>query len=325
MCPQAQLSGLHSRSEELIDLTRSYDRGQATWAEVEDRLKLETTQIIQLQDKLGFEYVTDGALAWQDPLRPLTRALAGVTAGTRYSRWFDTNTFYQKPIITGKISPDGFEPDQFLQTQLLPKTRKWKVFLPGPYTFSELSENKHYNNREDLILEVAQAEREIIRRLAKAGVSLFQLSEPCLVYRPYRQEPIGDSETEVALKALRLLAENGSTQVLVHTFFGDAGPLLPRLLELPVAGVGFDLYETDFPRLKLETTETLELGIVDARESHVEDPRWIVQTADRLAEQVKESDFVFSPNSDLRYLPRQVADEKTKVLAEAALAFKEGT
>ncbi len=323
MCPQAQLSGLHSRSEELIDLTRSYERGRASWGEVEDRLKLETSQIVQLQDRLGFEYVTDGALAWQDPLRPLTRALAGVTTGTRYSRWFDTNTFYQKPVITGKISPDGFEPAQFLQTQLLPRNRKWKVSIPGPYTFSELSENKHYKNKEDIVLDVAQAEAEIIQRLSKAGVSLVQLSEPCLVYQPYREEPLSHSETEFALRALRLLGENSSTQVLVHTFFGDARLLLPRLLELPVAGVGFDLYETEFSSLKLKTTKTLNLGIVDARESSVEDPKWIVQTADRLAGQVKGSDFVFSPNSDLRYLPREVADEKTRALAEAALAFKE--
>ncbi len=323
MCPQAQLSGLHSRSEELIDLTRSYERGQASWADVEDRLKFETSQIIQLQDKLGFDYVTDGGLAWQDLLRPLTRALAGVTTGTRYSRWFDTNTFYQKPIITGKISPDGFEPDQFLQSQLLPKTRKWKVSLPGPYTFSELSENKHYNSREDLVLDVAQAEREIVQRLGNAGVSLVQLSEPCLVYRPYREEPLSNSETELALKALGLLAKDVSIEVLVHTFFGDARPLLPRLLELSVAGVGFDLYETDFSGLKLETTKTLDLGIVDARESHVEDPKWIVQTAGRLSKEVQGSDFVFSPNSDLRYLPREVADKKARVLAEAAQALRE--
>jgi 5-methyltetrahydropteroyltriglutamate--homocysteine methyltransferase len=323
MRAQAQLSGLHSRSEELIDLTRFYDRGQASWAEVEARLKVETSQIIQLQDGLGFEYVTDGAISWQDPLRPLTRALTGITTGTRYSRWFDTNTFYQKPIITGKVSSDRFEPTQFLQAQLLPKNRKWKVSLPGPYTFSELSENKHYENTEGLVLDIARAEREIIQRLALAGCSLVQLSEPCLLYRPYRDDPLSHSEAELALRALRLLGENGSTQLLVHTFFGDAAPLLPQLLELPVAGVGFDLYETDFSSLRLKTTKTLELGIVDARESHVEDPKWIVGTADRLVKHVKGPDLVFSPNSDLRYLPREVADEKTRALAEAALAFKE--
>lgn len=325
MCPQAQLSGLHPRSEELIDLTRFYDRGQANWAQVEARLKVETSQIIQLQDGLGFEYVTDGAISWQDPLRPLTRALRGVTTGTRYSRWFDTNTFYQKPIVTGKVSPDRFEPTLFLQTQLLPRNRKWKVSLPGPYTFSELSENKHYENTEGLVLDIARAEREIIQKLAEAGCSLVQLSEPCLVYRPYRDEPLSHSETELALRALKLIGENGSTQLLVHTFFGDSTPLLPRLLELPVAGVGFDLYETDFSSLRLKTTKTLELGIVDARESRVEDSKWIVETADRLVKHVTGSDLVFSPNSDLKYLPREVADQKVRVLAEAALSFKEGT
>ena len=104
MCPSAQLAGLHPRSEELIEQTRAYDRGRADSARTQKLIETETQQIIGLQKRLGFEYLVDGALYWQDPLRPLTKSLGGVSSGSRYSRWFDTNTFYLKPVITEKVS-----------------------------------------------------------------------------------------------------------------------------------------------------------------------------------------------------------------------------
>lgn len=322
MCPQAQLAGLYPRSEELIELTRRYDRGQADWSQVRRLFDNETRHIIQLQQKAGFEYFTDGALSWQDPLRPLTLALGGVKSGTRYSRWFDTNTFYQKPVVIGEVSLGTSPVQDFIQGEFLPNTGRWKIVLPGPYTFSELSENKHYVNKEDLVLAIAKAERELILRLAKAGVSLVQLSEPCLVYRPYREDPPSAGEIENALGALRLLSQNSPAKVSVQTFFGDASPLLPKLLQLPVEGIGFDLYETDYSKLQVETSKKIILGIVDSRESRVEEPEWIAQTAELVGKRLKASDWVLSPNTDLKYLPQSVADAKTAALAEAVRISK---
>ncbi len=325
MCPQAQLTGLHSRSEELIELTRSYDRGRVSWAEVENQLRQETRQLVQLQESLGFEYVSDGALSWQDPLRPLTRSFAGVTSGTRYSRWFDTNTFYQKPIVAAKVTLDGFKIQDFLQTELLPKTGKWKVSIPGPYTFSELSENRYYRDKSDLVLDVANAQREVVKKLAAAGVSLVQLSEPCLVYRPYREDHLGRAEIDLALRGIRQVVEGVQARFLVQSFFGDATPVITSLLDLPVEAVGFDLYETDYSKLHVETTKDLVLGIVDSRESHIEDPRWIAETALRATKFAEAREVTLAPNSDLKFLPRPTADKKATVLAEAVRILKEAS
>jgi len=147
MSLEIQLAGIHPRSEKLIELTRSYERAKASWSQVEVQLEQETREVIKLQESLGFKHFSDGALGWQDQLRPVTRALQGVESGTRYSRWFDTNTFYQKPIIVGKISAGNIDPKNFLRADLLTKERDRKVTLPGPYTFSQLSENKHCNCR----------------------------------------------------------------------------------------------------------------------------------------------------------------------------------
>jgi len=324
MSPKAQLGGIYPRSEQLIELTRSYDRAKTDLDTVRKQVEQDTLALVSLQEDSGFETFSDGAFAWQDQLRPIVESLDGVTTGTRYDRWFDTNTFYKKPTIAGKIGVHAFEPKNFIRFDLLPRTKSWKVSLPGPYTFSELSENLHYANQSDLLSAVAAAEHEIIRRLKDAGVSRFQLSEPCLVYRPYREQALGKTELDNALAALQKAVDGIQAKFSVQTYFGDATSILPNLLKLPVDTVGFDLFETDYSKLNIETTKKLALGIIDGRESNAEDPKWIVETATRVSKHVIGGDAVLVPNSDLKFVPRKVADVKARALAEAARLFEEG-
>src|SRR5216684_4850994 len=268
MSPEIQLAGIHPRSEKLIELTRSYERAKTSWNQVEAQLEQETRELIKLQESLGFKHVSDGALGWQDQLRPITQSLKGIESGTRYSRWFDTNTFYQKPIVVGRVSAGEIDPENFLQTKLLAGEKNRKITLPGPYTFSQLSEDKHYKNYPDLLFDIAVAERDIIKRLRNEGISLFQLSEPCLVYQPYRESFRDQSEVELALKAIRSMVEDNPREFVVQTYFGDVARLLPKLLDLPIYGVGIDLFETDISALGEHTAKALVLGVVDSRESY---------------------------------------------------------
>jgi 5-methyltetrahydropteroyltriglutamate--homocysteine methyltransferase len=323
MPSEIQLAGIHPRSEKLIELTRSYERAKTSWSQVEVQLEHETIELVKLQKGLGFGHVSDGALGWQDQLRPITRSLKGVESGTRYSRWFDTNTFYQKPIVVGRVSAGEIDPENFLQTKLLAGEKNRKITLPGPYTFSQLSENKYYERYSDLLVDVAVAEREIIKRLRSEGVSLFQLSEPCLVYQPYRETFRDESEVELALRAIRSVVENNPGEFVIQTYFGDAAPVFSKLLGLPVRGIGIDLFETDVSSLSERTSKTLVLGVVDSRESYVEDPHWIADTARKLQDQLDVQDLVFASNSDLKFVPQGIANQKLEALSKASELFEE--
>jgi len=323
MSPEVQLAGIHPRSERLIELTRSYERAKASWSQVEIQLAQETKEVIKLQESLGFRHFSDGSLAWQDQLRPITRSLKGVESGTRYSRWFDTNTFYQKPIIVGKISASEIDPKNFLRPELLTGKRDRKITLPGPYTFSQLSENKHYKDYADFLVDVALAEREIVWKLKSEGVTLFQLSEPCLVYQPYREIFRDQSEVDLALRAIRSVVDASPRDFVVQTYFGDAAPLLPELLDLPVSGVGIDLFETDISSFMQEkTSKTLVLGVVDSRESFVESPNWIADTARKFSDKVSVRDLVFASNSDQKFVPQEIANQKLEALSKASELFE---
>ncbi|HZY47465.1 MAG TPA: hypothetical protein VFE96_06675 [Candidatus Bathyarchaeia archaeon] len=323
MPTEVQLAGIHPRSEELIELTRAYERAKTSWSQVAEQLEKETKELIRFQEEFGFKHFSDGAISWQDQLRPVAKSLKGVESGTRYSRWFDTNTFYQKPTIVGKVEPTNIDASNFLRTEALENKRSWKITIPGPYTFSQLSENKHYENHEDLLFDVALAEREIVRRLKNEGVSLFQLAEPCLVYQPYREIFRDETEVQLALKAIRAVVNDNSEDFLVQTFFGDATQLLPGLLDLPVRGIGIDLFETDTPALEKPTSKTLVLGLVDSRESVVEDPRWVADTAGKFCEHADTQNLVFAPNSDLKFVPRGIANQKVEALSKASLIYEQ--
>ena len=323
MSPKAQLAGIYPRSEQLIELTRSYDRAKTDLDTVKKQIEQDTLALIKLQEDSSFETFSDGSFAWQDQLRPVVESLEGVTTGTRYDRWFDTNTFYKKPTIAGRIGVRAFEPKNFIRTDLLPRTKSWKVTLPGPYTFSELSENIHYATQSELLSAVASAEHEIIKKLKDAGVSRFQLAEPCLVYRPYREKAQSGAELDNGLAAIQKTVDGIHAKFSVQTYFGDATSLLPNLLKLPVDTVGFDLFETDYSKLKIETTKRLALGIIDGRESNAEDPKWISEAATRASKHLIGGDLVLVPNSDLKFVPRKVADVKARALADATRLFKE--
>lgn len=313
----AELGGIHPRSEQLVELTRSYERGKTDRPSVERQIEQDTRDLVRLEEGSGFRDLTDGAFSWQDQLRPVVESLAGVTTGTRYSRWFDTNTFFKKPTVSGRIGLAHFDATRFIRTDLLPRSKTWKVSLIGPYTFSELAENFHYKTQSDLISDVARAENEIIRKLNAAGVSRFQISEPCLVYRPYRENPLSGDELDTALSGLRRTVEGIDAPIAIQTYFGDATTILPQLLELPVDGVGFDLFETDYAESKIDTKKRIVLGIIDSRESNVEDPKWIAETANRAAKHIDTDSIVLAPNSDLKFVPRKVGDAKARSLAEA--------
>ncbi len=323
MSPEIQLAGIYPRSEKLIELTRSYERSRTDWLQVEAQISKETKRVISLQEKFGIGNISDGALSWQDQLRPLSHSLGGIVTGTRYSRWFDTNTFYQKPIITGKISAREIDPTSFIRAELLATNGKRKITLPGPYTFSQLSENKHYQKPEHLLSDLAQAERKVIQRLRSEGISFFQLSEPCLVYQPYRQNFGDPKEIQTAVQAVQTVISDHPEEFVVQTYFGDATPILKPLLGLPINGVGVDLFETDLSKFDGKISKTLFLGAVDARESFVEDPRWIADTARKFLDKVGPQEIVFTPNSDLKFVTPAIANEKVETLSEACRLFEE--
>ncbi|MFA6036160.1 MAG: hypothetical protein WC759_04350, partial [Candidatus Micrarchaeia archaeon] len=124
-----QLAGLHARSEELVKATRDLDRKRVSEAECGAVRRKDAVALVELQKALGAEYVYDGGQQWQDLLRPFAEKSAGLGVGA-LTRWFETNTFYKKPLKKGNIAGAEFIAE-YVYADALPANRK--AVLPGPY------------------------------------------------------------------------------------------------------------------------------------------------------------------------------------------------
>lgn len=319
------LTGILPRPKELIEVTRSYDRGRVNEKELEKAFENATLKVVNTQLSAEFSYVTDGMLRWQDLLRPFTENLSGVKTGS-LARWFNNNTFYRKPIIVGDIWRKKSIVEETTYIKCLPENFLWKAILPAPYTLVQLSENRFYKDKTELMFEYAKVLREEIEGLAQLGFRYVQLSDPALVYKPIATSMTSD-ELSLMGEALKVAVKGIPIKTCLQTFFGDFSKILPEALNFPVDHLGIDLYETNFEKLKEHSFEKgVALGLVDSRSSLVENEDELVMFAKEIIESIypyRTCEVFICPNCDLEFLPWERAEEKMKVISSVAKRLKE--
>ncbi len=258
-------------------------------------------------------------MKWQDILRPVAECTEGVRIGGLV-RWFDNNTFYRQPIINGKLRWRRGEIGGYVYRELLGATTTPKVVLPSPFSYAELSDNRHYQSEEKLVEDVGRILNECARELAELGIKHVQFSEPVAV-----ATFISNDEKNLIHHALKIATEALNCGVSLHTFFGDLSTLYPEALDWPIDALGADFYATTIGSLKqFKCSKPLIAGCVDGRNSLLEDPSMIAQFVKDLVDYLKPSEVILAPNCDLEFLPRPVAEEKMRRL-RAASSILEGT
>jgi 5-methyltetrahydropteroyltriglutamate--homocysteine methyltransferase len=309
----SSVSGNLPRPQELIAKTRAYDRGKLSEEELEIAYLEATKQVIAGQS--GLTNVSDGLLKWQDLLRPFTQGLGGVAVGPM-ARWFNNNTFYKTPIVEGPVRYNGPVIERLCYRKLLPKGVTLKVVLPAPFTFAALADDRHYGDRVKLQTAYAEALNIEAKRLETQGYGYIQLSDPALVYTTTKPSK---KELKAYGKVLGVATAGLKAKTCLTTFFGDAADILPEALAYPVTDLGFDLYETASDTLKgLKLRGGVSLGLVDARNSTIEDADELTEAAKRILDAAKPADAYVSTNCDADFLTWEKAEEKIKVLTRVA-------
>ncbi|MCX8189265.1 MAG: hypothetical protein N3F64_06100 [Nitrososphaeria archaeon] len=292
------VSGIHSRSENLIKMTREFDKGIISYNELRKALINDIKNFIGVQSKAGLEVFSDGMLNWQDPIRPIIECVEGIKGGP-YLRWFETNTFYKKPMVVDTLKIKKETVKKFFNFDLVPEEKSKIAILPGPYTLSILSNEKNIERFTNIL-------KDIIKLLKKDYKNLFiLLQEPCLVYEQY----FPNKEYFIHLKkAYNQLYSDNPQKYIIHTFFGNAENIGPLLYELE-CWIGIDMTETPYSILKNFKKSNILLGILDSQNPIIEASKRI----NKLIEYIKSLEIGkvgFCPNTDLRYLPRKLADKK---------------
>ena len=303
-----QLTGLHARSEALVKVTRDFDRKRVSTEECEAARRKDAEALGGLQKQLGAEYAYDGGFRWQDLLRPFAEKSTGLGVGP-LMRWFETNTFYKRPLRKGKLAGAEFI-GEYAYSDALPENRK--AVLPGPYTFARLAEIGEESIAEstELLLGAGQA-------LERKGFGLLQFSEPSLAYDAGRGKLDAGSLAE-SRQAYAKLRRGLKAKLLLHTFFGDFARL-EGIGSFAVDAIGIDFTRTNMGEVKEDFKgKAVGVGVVDAESSLIEEPEEIAAFARKVAEKLGADSYFICPNTGLEYVPRVIADRKAEALAKAA-------
>lgn len=288
------------------------DGGEASDADVLTAVESTAEAAIREQESAGLSPVTDGQVAWPDPVSHLLRGLDGFVLGGLI-RWFDTNTYIRQPERTGRVRRRGPVTVAAFEHARRVAGRPVKAVLTGPWTLASHTRVAD-GGTEALARELVPSIAEEVRALAHAGATQIQIDEPSLTHEAALPDVVREAAASFA-------AGKGPSRLGLATYFGGVSALVPDLLALPVDFLAFDLVQgaASLPALRrARAPMTLYLGLVDARNTRLEDPAAVAGAARDVAQATGAAEVVVTTSNSLEFLPRGRARDKLAVLAKAA-------
>ena len=242
------------------------------------------------------------------------------------TKWFDTNYHYLVPELAAnqRFALSADKPLAELDASRGLGVQR-KAALIGPISFLLLSTNAGSDATPlvhfDRLLPVY---RELVGRLAAAGVEWIQFDESALV-----RETTPETEEALTRAYTDLASARRDTKIIVHTAYGHVGPSYQTLTSLPVDGFGFDFTRGPetldlIRRHGFPEGRRIAAGVVDGRNVWVNDLDASLELLGILAEIVGPEQLMVSSSCSLQHVPYDVRLE-TGIAPEVRpwLAFAE--
>lgn len=288
--------------------------------ELDEAIEAATLVAIADQDAAGIDLITDGEIGRESYFNHFANALGGVDPERIGQGVNRRGGVSQVPLVTGPIErtePIELEAARFL---IAHTDRKTKVTVPGPFTLSQLADDRHYGNQRDLAMAYADAVNQELVDLQAAGVDMLQLDEPYL-------QANAEAAREFAVEAITRAVRGITAATTLHTCYGYAVYVsnktsgYPFLDELADAPVDFVAIEAAQPNLDPSIVARLAprgvvLGVIDLGRESVETPR---EVADRVAgalEHTTPDKLMIAPDCGMKYLPRDRARAKLAAMVQ---------
>jgi 5-methyltetrahydropteroyltriglutamate--homocysteine methyltransferase len=289
------------------------ERGDASPEDLKAAQDELVTEVIREQQEAGIDVVTDGLARWDDIVTPFARHIAGFEIGGLL-RWFDNNVYYRRPVARGAVDWRGPSSVDGYRFAAQTADRPVKAVIPGPVSFARLSVNEHYADHEAFVLAIASVLAQEAAELEAAGAPIIQIDEPSLLGAP--------EDLDLAIEAVgRITGELSEARTVLATYFGDAKRLGTDVFKIPTDAFGFDLISgpENIELIKAAPDDKgIQAGIVDARNTRLEDESALEGTIEELVGIVGPERLSVSPSSGLEFLPREKARAKLQRLASVA-------
>ena len=289
-----------------------------------------TIVAIRAMERAGIDIITDGEIRRESYSNRFATALEGLDLDKTEKIEPRPGIFVDVARVVGKIRRShALEVDdmKFLRANT---DRKAKITLPGPFTMAQQVINVHYKDKEEMVMDFAAAVNEEALELEKAGADVIQLDEPWV-----RQDP--EAARRYAVKGINRALKGLKCQTAVHVCFGygfvmpgDKPGAYPFLSELADSNANQISIEAAQPKLDLGVLKDLSNKVVMLGCLNLA-PNAPVETAEIVADRIRAglkhlpaSKLMPAPDCGMKYLSRDVAFRKLKVLADgAAIVRKE--
>ena len=290
------------------------DRGDITQDELEQVVEEVTVEVIQEQIDAGLDLVTDGAGALGGRAgvhrRETRRHLAERPAALVRQQHVLPPAGHRRRCLVARA-----DHGQRLHVRRRAQHEAGKGGADGPFTLATLSQDDHYGSIEKLSLAYAEALNAEAKALQDAGATFIQFNEPAITRRK--------DEYATFAKAIERAVDGLNVETALYTYFGDVRGIYEQMLDLPVGLIGLD-FATNSKNddlVKKNPPKKLGLGIVDARNTqHGGDADALVERIKSLSSGVAPENVHVSPSAGLEFLPREVAQQKLRRVAEAVRA-----
>jgi 5-methyltetrahydropteroyltriglutamate--homocysteine methyltransferase len=192
--------------------------------------------------------------------------------------------------------------------------RPLKAVLPGPYSLYRFSRDLHYKDPKEALAKIGEAVAKEAKALEDAGAEWIHFEEPWL-------GRAAASEALLVAAALTPVFRDRKAKTVLHVPFRSPAAVFGAIRDLPWTVLGLDLVEApDAWDLiaKVPAGRTVGLGLVDARNTRLEDPARVAAEVRRARSMRNDLNWQLCTTASLEYLPVDRAAMKVARLTEAA-------
>lgn len=276
--------GSFPKPDYLLKARNQYAKRLISYSTLHELELKATEEVIKMQEEIGVDILVHGEMERGDMATYFAENLEGfVISGLVRSYG---NRYYKKPIVVGKIKrTKSITVDIFKFAQSLTK-KPVKGMLTGPYTIADWSFSEYYENKEELVLDLAEIINQEALDLEKSGALFIQIDEPAVPTHP--------EEINIAKEGFKISTRNLKSFLITHICYGDFQPIWKEVINFPVHQ--FDLEFTNnadklYPLIEKDGfpgDKYIAVGVIDVHSHRIE-------SIEEIKIRIKEALKYFSP------------------------------
>ncbi len=311
--------GSFPKPDYLLKARNQYAKGLISYSTLYELELKATEEVIKMQEEIGVDILVHGEMERGDMATYFAENLEGFTISGLVRSY--GNRYYKKPIVIGKIRrTKPITVDMFKFAQSLTK-KPIKGMLTGPYTIADWSFNEYYENKRDLVLELAEIINQEALDLEKAGALFIQIDEPAVPTHP--------EEINIAKEGFKISTKNLKSFLITHICYGDFRPIWNEVINFPVHQ--FDLEFTNnadklYPLIEkygFPKDKYIAVGVIDVHSHRIESVEEIKARIKEALKYFKPDQIFVDPDCGLKTRTWEEAKAKMENMVKAVNEVRE--